>query len=287
MAAPIDFSVLGDVRARQDGHDLDPGTPQQQAVLGLLLLREGKLLLTEELIDQIWGSNPPQTALCTARTYICRLRRLFTGVGQGHSAILSTSGGYCLPTDSHTLDLTVFQRCVQEARNARAAGDLARAATHLRTALSLWRGAPLAGARGQYVQLERTRLEQIHSNILEERIVLDLELGRHNELIGELICLVNTYPLRERPYQLLMLALYRAGRQADALEVYREIRDLLNNELGIDPGPDLRNLQQQILRSAPQLSSFTTKRQNLLAPYTAVPHPISPFTQSPPQLASA
>ena len=250
----VDFVLLGDLHASRAGRALRLGSPQQRGILALLLLRAGKLVSPEELIDRMWGTNPPTSARVTVRTYISRLRRSLDDGRQDHSVIESTVGGYRLPLSSQTLDLALFEQRVAEARNARAAADASRASALLRAALSLWRGYPLAGAHGQFVAQERDRLDQIRVGALEARISLDLELGRNDEVIAELMGLINDYPLRERLSELLMIALYRSSRQADALHAYQQIGALLRHELGIEPGPRLRDLHQKILSSAPELS---------------------------------
>jgi DNA-binding SARP family transcriptional activator len=191
----------------------------------------------------------------TPRPDISRLRRSLDDGRHDHSVIESTAGGYRLPLNSQTLDLALFEQRVAQARTARSAADAAHASALLHAALSLWRGYPLAGANGQFVEQERARLDQIRLGALEERISLDLELGRNEEVVAELIGLINDHPLRERLRELLMIALYRSSRQADALHTYQQIRALLRDELGIEPGPRLRDLHQKILSSAPELSA--------------------------------
>jgi DNA-binding SARP family transcriptional activator len=253
VAVPVEFALLGDLHASRGGNELGLGSPQQRGVLALLLLRAGRLVSPEELIDRMWGANPPTSARVTVRTYISRLRRSLDDPRQHHSVIESTAGGYRLPLTSQTLDLALFEQQVAQARTARSAGDTTQASTLLHAALLLWRGYPLAGTHGQFVEQERARLDQLRLTALEERIALDLEVGRDDDLVTELTGLVNDDPLRERLRELLMLALYRASRQAEALHAYQQIRALLSQELGIEPGPRLRDLHQQILHSAPEL----------------------------------
>jgi DNA-binding SARP family transcriptional activator len=253
----VRFALLGDVRAWRGQSELDLGPPQQRAMLVLLLLHQGSVVSLDELCDQMWGSSPPRTASAAIRTYASRLRRTLAGVDHGeddHSVILSSGGGYRLPTTPETLDLVAFEDRVRAARAAHARGDLSRTSASLHGALALWRGRALVGVHGDFVEHERNRLEELRVVTLEERIVVDLELGRHHDVLAELTGLVSTYPLRERLRELLMLTLYRAGRQADALRVYQQTRTLLNHELGIDPGPGLRSLQKKILSSDPDLS---------------------------------
>ncbi|MDT7589499.1 MAG: hypothetical protein QOE32_7049 [Pseudonocardiales bacterium] len=252
VAAEVRFSVLGPVRAWRDGRELDLGSPQQCGVLGLLLLGGGRPVAVETLVDQLWGELAPTSARETVRTYLSRLRRALPGP-EGGSLIESGRGGYALPVAPEALDLAVFEDRVARARSSRAEGDTAPAAGLLREALALWRGPALAGARGRFVAHERTRLDQLRLVALEERLALDLDLGRHGEVLAELASLVIGYPLQERLRELQMLALYRCARQADALEVYRSVRSLLDRELGIEPGPDLRALHERMLRADPVL----------------------------------
>jgi DNA-binding SARP family transcriptional activator len=252
VAAEVRFSVLGPVRAWRDGRELDLGSPQQCGVLGLLLLGGGRPVAVETLVDQLWGELAPTSARETVRTYLSRLRRALPGPESG-SLIESGRGGYALPVAPEALDLAVFEDRVARARSSRAEGDTAAAAGLLREALALWRGPALAGARGRFVAHERTRLDQLRLVALEERLALDLDLGRHGEVLAELASLVIGYPLQERLRELQMLALYRCARQADALEVYRGVRGLLDRELGIEPGPDLRALHERMLRADPVL----------------------------------
>ena len=252
---PVEFSVLGDLRARRGGQELDLGSPQQRGVLALLLLRRGRLVSAEDLVDRMWGVNPPMSARVTLRTYVSRLRRSLDDPRRAQSVIESTRGGYRLPITSATLDLAVFEARVGEARTARSTGDTARASALLHSALSLWQGYPLAGVRGQFVDQERDRLDQLRLGALEERIALDLELGGCQDVVVELMGLVDEHPLHERLRELLMLALYRSGQQADALHSYQRVRVLLARDVGIEPGPGLRTLHQQILQSAPELSA--------------------------------
>lgn len=252
VAAGVEFSVLGPVRAWRDGREVDLGSPQQCGVLGLLLLGGGRPVAVESLVDQLWGELAPSSARETVRTYLSRLRRALPA-GESGSMIDSGRGGYALPLPPQSLDLLVFEDRVARARRARADGDSAAAAGLLREALALWRGPALAGARGKFVANERARLDQLRLVALEERLALDLDLGRHGEVLAELASLVIGYPLQERLRELQMLALYRCARQADALEVYRSVRGLLDRELGIEPGPDLRALHERMLRGDPSL----------------------------------
>ena len=251
-AVEVRFSVLGPVRAWCHGTEIDLGSPQQCGVLGLLLLGRGRPISLETLVDQMWGESAPCAARATVRTYLSRLRRALAAADDSF-VIESGRGGYGLPVPLEALDLAVFEARVAEARTVRANGELTAAAWLLREALGLWRGPALAGARGEFVADERSRLDQLRLVALEERIALDLELGRHGEVLAELSGLVLSAPMQERLRELQMLALYRCSRQADALAVYRDVRGLLDDELGIEPGPELRGLHERILRGDPGL----------------------------------
>ncbi|MCI4082119.1 tetratricopeptide repeat protein [Streptomyces sp. MMS21 TC-5] len=244
------FAVLGPVRAWRGAEALPSGTPQQRALLAVLLLRDGRTATAPELIDAIWGEDPPQQALATIRTYASRLRKV---VAPG--LLVTESGGYAIRLRSAaTLDLGVARSLAADADAARAAGDRTLARTLLARALDLWEGEPLAGVPGPHAETERTRLAEWRLQLLETRLDLDLEVGQHAEAVSELTALTAAHPLRERLRELLMLALYRSGRQAEALAVYADTRRLLADELGVDPRPELAALQQRILNADADLA---------------------------------
>ncbi|MFE7099976.1 AfsR/SARP family transcriptional regulator [Streptomyces erythrochromogenes] len=244
------FAVLGPVRAWRGGEALPSGTPQQRALLAVLLLRDGRTATAPELIDAIWGEDPPQQALATIRTYASRLRKVVTP-----GLLVTESGGYAIRLrSSATLDLGVARSLAADADSARAAGDRSLARTLLARALDLWEGEPLAGVPGPHAETERTRLAEWRLQLLETRLDLDLEVGHHAEAVSELTALTAAHPLRERLRELLMLALYRSGRQAEALAVYADTRRLLADELGVDPRPELAALQQRILNADADLA---------------------------------
>lgn len=255
-AVTVEFGLLGPIQVSHDGRQLDLGTPQQCALLALLLLANGGALSLEQLVDGLWGDCAPASATTTVRTYLCRLRHVLPSDRPG-SSIATIRGGYRLAIEPGSLDLSLFDQRVQRAGQARAAGDLLQAVTELRTGLALWRGEALGGARGEYVRAERDRLEALRLLALRDRIELDIELARHAEVLPELIALTLSHPLDERLRRLHMLALYRDGRQADALQVYRDTHALLVSEVGIGPGTELRALHSQILRGDPDLDSPT------------------------------
>ncbi|MFJ6667733.1 BTAD domain-containing putative transcriptional regulator [Streptomyces sp. NPDC091383] len=244
------FGVLGPVRAWRGGEVLNTGSPQQRALLAALLLREGRTATAAELIDALWGPEPPSQALAAVRTYASRLRKVLD-----FGVLVSESGGYAVRgLGEGALDLVQAQDLGAEAEKARGTGDLTRARALLNEALDLWDGEPLAGVPGPYAETQRVRLEEWRLGLLESRLDMDLEQGCHAEAVSELTALTAAHPLRERLRELLMLALYRSGRQAEALAVYADTRRLLAEELGVDPRSGLRELQQRILRADPALA---------------------------------
>ncbi|MEV1068719.1 BTAD domain-containing putative transcriptional regulator [Streptomyces sp. NPDC050263] len=252
-SAALRFAVLGPVRARRGDEQLATGSPQQRALLTALLLRAGRTATAAELIDALWGQDPPSQALAAVRTYASRLRKaLDPGV------LVSESGGYAVRgLGPGALDLTVAQEWAAAAEKAKAAGDLSQAREVLNRALGLWDGEALAGVPGPYAEAQRVRLEEWRLGLLESRLDMDLEQGCHAEAVSELTALTAAYPLRERLRELLMLALYRGGRQAEALAVYADTRRLLAEELGVDPRAGLRELQRRILQADPELAEPT------------------------------
>lgn len=247
---PLRFAVLGPVRTEHGRRTLSKGSPQQRALLAALLLREGRTATAGELIDDIWGEEPPARALAALRTYASRLRKeLPEGV------LVTESGGYAIrlaPGDS--LDVLRARELVADAEKAKVSGDLSRARRLLNEALALWDGEELAQVPGPNAGTQRVRLGEWRLQLLETRIDMDLEQGCHAESVSELTALTAAEPLRERLRELLMLALYRSGRQAEALAVYADTRRLLAEELGVDPRSELSELQQRILEADPALA---------------------------------
>jgi YVTN family beta-propeller protein len=239
----VQFRLLGRLEASLDGAELDLGPRKQRAVLALLLLNANRVVSTERLIDDLWGETPPTTARAALQVYIAGLRKALSNDG----AILRTSApGYILELEPGALDVDRF---VELRADARESTDPERRAALLHEALRLWRDAPLAELRTEpFAAAAVAQLEQLRLGALEERIDADLALGRHAALVTELEALVAEHPYREPLRVQLMLALYRSGRQADALDAYQEGRRVLRDELALEPGKELRDLEAAILR---------------------------------------
>jgi DNA-binding SARP family transcriptional activator len=243
----MEFEILGPVTVRRDGEPVALGGPRQRALLALLLVQANEVVPTDRLIDELWQVEPPQSGPTAVQNQVWRLRKVL-----GADRIVTRGAGYTVRTQPEELDLDRFRRLVE-----RAAGrPAAERAPLLRAALALWRGAPLADvAETPTLTLEAQRLEELRLAALEERVEAELESGGHAELVGELATLTARHPLRERLRAQHIVALYRCGRQAEALDVYRETRRLLADELGLEPGPELRELQQAVLRQDPSLAA--------------------------------
>ncbi|MFK0296116.1 AfsR/SARP family transcriptional regulator [Streptomyces sp. NPDC090442] len=271
------FAVLGPVRAWRGNEPLPVGSPQQRALLAALLLRRGGIATIPELVDCLWGDEPPHSAMPGIRTYASRLRKAL-----GPEVVVSESGGYGIRVPDASLDLREAERLAEEAERAASSGDRASAHRLISAALDLWEGEPLAGVPGPFAEIQRTQLYEWRLHLTEERLELDLEAGRHSEAVTELTALTAAHPLRERLRELLMLALYRSGRQAEALAVYADVRRLLSDELGVDPRAQLSELHMRMLRADPELSRQapqepTTERAGLPRP-SQLPAPVPDFT---------
>src|SRR5438132_7731928 len=240
----MEFRLLGALEILEGGERLALRGATQRAVLALLPVRANEVVRLEQLVDELWGAEPPATAGKMVQNAVSQLRKLL-----GPSAsLLTRPGGYVLQLDPEQLDVRRFERLVEAGRQALAGGPPAAAGDLLREADALWRGAPLADFPFEpFAQPEIARLEDLRLAATEDRIEAELALGRHAELAAELERLVAQHPLRETLRLQLMLALYRSGRQAEALAVYKEARRYLSEELGIDPSPALQRLERAIL----------------------------------------
>jgi YVTN family beta-propeller protein len=267
----MEFRILGALEVRDDGGSRSPlGAGKQRAVLAFLLLHGNEVVPTERLIDELWGESPPETARKALQVYVSRLRKSL-----GASRIRTRGAGYVLELDPDELDLHRFERLVRAARQLREEGNQAGAATALREALALWNGPALADFTYEpFAQSEIPRLEELRLEAFEERIDADLALGHGADLVGELETLTAKHPYRERPRGQLMLALYRDGRQADALAVYQETRKLLVDELGIEPSPALQRLEGAVLRQEPALETVLEQPEPTVPPNA--PQPVPP-----------
>jgi DNA-binding SARP family transcriptional activator len=259
----VRFELLGSVQMRLNENEIDVGSPQQRAVLALLLLNAGRQVSVDDVVEALWGSDVPMTAVGTARNYISRLRRIFASANQNVSGfgadISANRGGYQLTMNPNSLDVELFRRSLTAAREARKRSDLAGASRQLTYALSLWQGDALAGLHGSFFESRRAWLEQLRATALEEQWALDIELGSHTQAAAELAVAVAEQPYRERLWELLMWALYCDGRQTEAVSTYREVRRLLDRELGLEPGPGLRGMQARILAADPLLANSLSR----------------------------
>jgi DNA-binding SARP family transcriptional activator len=264
METKVRFGSLGPVRMWDGDGELDVGSPQQRAVLALLLLSDGRQVSVDEVVEGLWGSDPPLSAVGVVRSYISRLRRVFAQAGRHVSDVQvrmsSIGGGYRLLVDPKAVDVGLFRASLTAARHAHQRGDLLECSRQLRAGLSLWRGTALAGVGGphddvggSFFPARRAWLEELRATAVEERLAVDIKLGNHDEAIAELAVAVTDQPYRERLWELLMWALYRAGRQADALATYHNVSQLLKHELGLEPGPGLREIHARILAADPSL----------------------------------
>ncbi|MFF2185266.1 BTAD domain-containing putative transcriptional regulator [Streptomyces sp. NPDC058155] len=257
----MDFGVLGPLTVRRAGVPLELGTPKGRLLLAVLLCRLGRPVSDDALAEAIWGEEQPKSAAKNVQTYVHRLRQRLGDPGR----IAREGAGYLSRADRDELDATRFEDLVDAARAALAAGDLDQSRRLYEEALGLWRGPAFAGfADVPALVSEAARLDELRLGVLEERIDVDLRLGRHSGLLGELTALTMEYPFREGMWARLMLALYRCGRRADALLAYLQVRDILAEETGLEPGQNLRDLHRTILGEDPTLDPVvvTGKREH-------------------------
>lgn len=264
--AKVEFRVLGAVEAVGDGMPLRLGGPRQRALLSLLLLEAGRPVSVDRLTDELWAGAPPEGAETTLRSYVSRLRAALGEV----VPISGTSAGYAIGVAPEWIDARRFERLVRDAEAALGRRNASRAHDLLVEALGLWRGQPFGGlATDGTLRVAAERLEELRLDALEMRLEADLELGGGPALVDELEALVSENPYRERLWRQLMLALYRADRQADALQAYRRARGQLEEQLGLEPGEELERLQLAILRHEVTSATPPEQRHNLPAPLTS------------------
>ena len=280
----MDVNILGPLEIRSpDGREIRLPSGRERSLLILLVIRRGEVVSTDRMIEALWGNSPPETAAKALQGYVSHLRRALEpvdGPGDTQALIVTQAPGYVLRLDAAAVDAARFERLAAEGHRALEDGAPAEAAHRLDEALALWRGEALAEfAYDDFARDEIQRLEQLRLSATEDRVDALLRLGRHGELTGQLETLVAAHPLRERLRGQWMLALYRSGRQADALEAYRDGRRLLAGELGLEPSPELQRLERAILAQDPALDAP--------APVATPRAPDAPAEQPPPPGAVA
>ena len=264
------FLILGPLEVRDGERLVALGGPQQRALLALLLARPGRVVSIDQITEQLWGTSAPSAARSLAQGCVAGLRRALSTGRDG--VLLTRAPGYLLSLPPGTLDLDRFDELVKDAKQLAETSAWERAAAVLREALALWRGPAFDGIDLDPCRTEAARLEEHRLTVVEQRVAIELRLGRHAELIAELQALSADHPLRERFWAQLNTALHRSDRQADALEAYRTVRATLVGELGVEPGPALRQAHQDVLSGAPaavpaqlptSASAFTGREQDL------------------------
>src|SRR5215217_3633245 len=249
----MDVRILGPLEVRANGDRLALGGPKQRALLAILLLNADRVVSRDRLIEELWANDPPQAARHALDVIVSRLRKALGASDGGGSVLVTRAPGYLLRVEPGDVDLRRFERLVEYGRRAFELGDADRA---VRAAEDLWRGRPLADLEFEpFARAHVERLEELHLVGIGERIDAELALGRYPRLVAELEALAAEHPLRERLRAQLMLALYRCGRQADALATYCRARSALVEQIGIELGPELRALHEAILRQDPGLDA--------------------------------
>lgn len=258
MAGVTEFRLLGQVEAWHAGRRVELGGPKQRALLAALLVRAGRVVPVERLIDDLWPEHPPPRATATVQVFVSNLRRALEPDrrrGAPAAVLLTAGSGYRLAVEPDAVDALRFTALAAQGRAALAADDPEHAAELLRRAVDLWRGPALADVPdAPFARAEAARLEELRLGAVEDRVEADLATGRHADLVADLERRVRRHPLRERLRAQAMLALYRCGRHADALETFREGRRHLADELGLEPGAQLRELERAILHHDPDLA---------------------------------
>jgi DNA-binding SARP family transcriptional activator len=254
----LDFHILGPLEVTVGARRVPVAAGKQRALLATLLLSANRTVPVEELTERLWGGDPPQAPRAALHTYVTRLRQTLDPSASrcGDGPIRTSAAGYGIEVPATGLDLIRFRAMVGAARTAGERGDLATESAGLTQALALWRGPVLPDVRSDSLHRDVVpSLVEEHLRTLERRHEVDLALGRHDRLVGELRALTGRHPFHERFWGQLMVALYRCGRPAEALEAYGEVTDALRRRLGVCPGPEVRDLHIAILRDDPRLSS--------------------------------
>jgi YVTN family beta-propeller protein len=268
----IEYRILGPLEVSADGRAVDIGGPRLRALLAIMLVRANEFVPRDVLVRELWGDRPPADCQGSLDVYVSRLRKALDAASAG-PAVITRRGAYRLQVDHGQLDASRFESLVRQGRNALASDAPGQATACLREGLQLWRGEALAGfGHEPFAQAEAGRLEELRLGAIEDRIESDLSLGRHGDVVSELATLVLAHPLRERLHGHLMIALYRCGRQAEALQAYQRARRTLVEDLGLEPGPPLRRLEHAILRQDSSLE--------LPAPRAALPGDEAPARQA-------
>ncbi|MDJ0340907.1 AfsR/SARP family transcriptional regulator [Streptomyces sp. H10-C2] len=253
----MEFRVLGPVTIADENRSISPGGRRQQAVVAALLMHRNTFVPVPRLIDYVWGDDAPPSAVNSLQSYVSRFRKLLEPGPAGATRLVrSVPGGYSLHARDEQVDGVRFARLVGDGRAHLEAGQAMDAYRCLTRALRMWRGPAMAGLTGhEPLAAEIARLEELRLSAAEYQANAALALGRHEEAVAVLKGLIRECPLRERPRARLMLALYRSGRQAEALALFRTTREMLIDELGVEPGQELTRIQQLILRQDPALAA--------------------------------
>lgn len=280
----LEFRVLGPLQVLRGDELVPVDSPKQRALLALLLVHAGQVLSTDRILEEIWGDDPPGGGARTLQVHVSNLRKMLEpdrGQGQPAEVVVTESGGYSLRVAPEGIDATRFERSLDQARQLMPSHPEQVSAT-LREALAMWRGRPYEDfAYESFAQGEIRRLEELRLLAIEDRFEADLNLGHHAESVGELQALTEEFPFRERIWGLLMLALYRSDRQGDALRAYQTARKMLGEELGIEPSPELRRLEEEILFQSPSLQ---LAREPVATPHN-LPERVSSFLGRSQQIA--
>lgn len=246
--AGLEFSILGEMKVLAGGRPLPIGGPRERKMLAVLLVNANAVVSIDQLVDAVWNAEPPATSRNQVRNRIAHLRRSWRSAGESREVIVTEDTGYRIRVTDEELDALRFEAAADLGAKAMRSGDLSTAARLMRQGLAQWRGPSLSGLDGEVVRAAAERLDSRRLTVLEDCFECELELGRHTQILDEIAALAAEHPFRERLVRHLMSALYRAGRRADALTVYRETARLLRDELGVDPGVELKAVHEAVLR---------------------------------------